>query len=169
MNPHTKKFLSVLLSVLMLFTVALPAVSAAGAAAASSGKKLTVTPIDPATLNVPKLGEVADDEAQPAEDLPYGLNDIVRVSIFLDEPGAYDAGYALQGVSANAGAVSYQESLRRNQASVQSKIEAATGSALDVKWNLTLLTNAISANVKYGDIDKIEKIPGVRCVEIENF
>ncbi|MBR5409433.1 MAG: S8 family serine peptidase, partial [Clostridia bacterium] len=167
MNSHTKKFLSVLLTVLMLFTVALPAVSAAGAAAASSGKGLTVTPIDPSTLNVKKLGEAPDDEAQPAEDLPYGLNDTVRVSIFLDEPGAIDAGYAAQGIGTNKAAISYRDSLKRNQASIQSKIEAATGVALDVKWNLTLLTNAISAEVRFGDLDAIRAIPGVKSVELE--
>ena len=165
MKSNTKKFLSVLLSVLMLFTVVIPAVSAV---AGDGSVELAVTPIDPSTLNIPKLGEVEAEDLIPDEKLPYGLDETVRVSIFLAQPSARDAGYAVQGVSENPSAVSYQETLRRNQASVQAKIEAATGRAIDVKWNLTLLTNAISANVRYGDIPTIEKLDGVLSVEIEN-
>lgn len=34
-------------------------------------------------------------------------------------------------------------------------------------WNLTLAANIISANVEYGQIEKIEKISGVEAVLIE--
>ena len=165
MKKHTKKLLAILLSVMMVFTVLIPAASAA--AVGKGGKTLEMIPVDPSRLNVPKLGDVADADDASSEDLPYGLNDTVRVSIFLAEPSALDAGYAMQGVSANKAAVDYQAALRRNQATVQSKIEAAIGSALDVKWNLTLLTNAISANVRYGDLDAIRAIPDVKSVELE--
>ena len=165
MKSNTKKFLSVLLSVLMLFTVVIPAVSAA--AADDGAVELATTPIDPSTLQIPKIGEVEAEDSIPDEKLPYGLNDTVRVSIFLTEPSARDAGYAMQGVGVNAAATSYQETLRRNQASIQAKIEATTGRAIDVKWNLTLLTNAISANIRYGDIPAIEALDGVKSVEIE--
>ena len=47
-------------------------------------------------------------------------------------------------------------------------IERATGGQLDVVWNLTLAVNAISANVRYGDIVKICAVDGVDRVELEN-
>ena len=45
--------------------------------------------------------------------------------------------------------------------------KALDGQSLDVVWNLTLATNIISANVQYGQIEKIEKIKGVDSVLIE--
>lgn len=46
-------------------------------------------------------------------------------------------------------------------------IERATGEKLDVVWNMTLAANAISANVEYGQIAAIEKLPGVAEVVLE--
>ena len=48
------------------------------------------------------------------------------------------------------------------------KIEKAIGGKLDVKWNLTLAANIISANVLYGQIDTIKGIDGVKDVFLEN-
>ncbi len=42
------------------------------------------------------------------------------------------------------------------------------GEALDVVWNMTLLTNTISANVPYGKIGAIEALDGVASVTLEN-
>ena len=148
----------------------------------NSGTELELEEIDPSTLSVPKLGEMENDIAivdlekengvidledlGEAAELPYGLNDIVRVSIFMDEAAALDAGYSVQGVGANSAAVSYRDSLKAQQAGTQAAIEAA-GVSLDVVWNLTLAVNLISANVRYGDIAKIEAVPGVKRVVIE--
>ena len=123
--------------------------------------------LDPATLHIKKLGEVEDGEEplQEIEEIPF--DKIVRVSIFLDEPATLDAGYAIEGVGSNRSAVSYRESLRRQQAAVTAAIEKATGRALDVKWNMTLAVNAISANIRYGDMVKIGAVPGVKKVVLE--
>ena len=48
------------------------------------------------------------------------------------------------------------------------KIETAIRSDLDVVWNLTLAANLISANVRYGQIETISALPGVKQVVIEN-
>ena len=125
MNKRMKKCLACFLSFMLLFTVVLPAVSAA---AVGNTRTAQLIAIDPSKLNVPKLGET-DAAEEPTEEISIGLNDVVRVSVFLDEPSARDAGYAIQGVSANREAVAYQETLRRNQNAMQAKIEAATGSA----------------------------------------
>ena len=45
--------------------------------------------------------------------------------------------------------------------------EVLGGKALDVVQELTLMMNAISANVCYGDIEKIRQIEGVRDVVLE--
>ncbi len=127
--------------------------------------------LDPSTLGVKKLGELEEDEGEA--DLSgltpdTSLNDLVRVSIFLKEPSALDAGYSAQGVGKNSSAVSYRQNLRAKQKRVQTAIESKVGYKLDVKWNLTLLTNAFSTYVYVKDIPEIERMDGVASVEREN-
>lgn len=52
---------------------------------------------------------------------------------------------------------------------MQATIESAIGHELTVKWNLTLLVNAISVEIPYKDIVIIRRIPGVKSVELENI
>ena len=162
MRNHTKKFLSVLLSLAMLFTVAIPAISAAGA---KNGTSLALIPYDASKLGVKKLGEVSEAVKEAAKHDP---DEIVRVSIVLSGKSTLDAGFATKNVAKNASAVAYRNSLKAEQANVTAKVESAIGAALDVKHNLTLAMNVISANVRYGDIEKIEAVAGVEKVEIEN-
>ncbi len=130
------------------------------------GTKLELEDLDPAALNVPVVGQVEEDEKADAP--AYGLNDIVRVSVFLNSPATIDAGYSTQNIASNPGAMAYRQALRNQQAQMTAAIEQKLGGKLDVKWNLTLAANAISANVRYGDIAAIEAIPGVKSVVIEN-
>lgn len=46
-------------------------------------------------------------------------------------------------------------------------METATGKAPDIVWNLTLAANILSVNVEYGQISKIEALPGVEKVVLE--
>lgn len=72
-----------------------------------------------------------------------------------------------EDIAHNNAAMSYRAGLVKEQSGVQAKIEKATGEKLDVVWNLTLAANIISANVAYGQIPALEKIPGVAEVVIE--
>ena len=74
---------------------------------------------------------------------------------------------ATEDIAHNNAAMSYRAGLVKEQSGVQAKIEKATGEKLDVVWNLTLAANIISANVAYGQIPALEKIPGVAEVVIE--
>ncbi len=134
--------------------------------------------IDPATLNVKKLGQGADDESgsnggngnKDGTLLPankYKIDDIVRVSIIMEKPSVVDAGYSLNNVAAQPQTRAYRSTLRQDQNAVVSKINARLRSEIDVKWNLTLATNAISANVRFGDIIKIATVDGVKKVILE--
>ncbi len=53
------------------------------------------------------------------------------------------------------------------QGKVTSSIERLTGRELDVVWNLTLAANAISANVEYGQIAGLSRLPEVEQVVLE--
>ena len=104
-------------------------------------------------------------ELQPLDD---ALTDTVRVSIELDDPGTLDAGFAMDRIAVNGTARSYRENLMANQNTVASRIRSSIGGGLDVKWNITLAANIISAEVRCGDLDAIRAVPGVKRVFLEN-
>ena len=97
----------------------------------------------------------------------YAANDVVRVSIFLKDKSTIEAGFEVKDIAENYAAMSYRDDLQRKQDVVVAEIEKVTKKDLDVVWNLTLAANLISANVEYGQIEKIEKINDVKEVVVE--
>ena len=167
-----KRFLAIFLTALLI----MPTVSTASTVQAkgagktktqesSEEKELELSELDPATLHVKKLGETEDEPAidGTAED-PDAL---LRVSVFLKDPGAADAGYSTQNIGTNSAAASYRSRIEAQQNALASRIESTLGYSINVKWNLTLLTNAFSCYVKAKDIAAIKKMDGVRSVERE--
>ena len=156
-NNVFKRLLSVFLVLCLVFAAVIPSnVSAAGI-------KFTQVSNDRVSADV--LGK---DPAQlNGNQQKYDATDVVRVSIFLDKAGVIDAGYSVDGLAQNDKAMAYRDKLAKEQKSVVNKIEKATEEKLDVVWNLTLATNLISANVKYGQIEAISRIRGVRNVVVE--
>ncbi len=133
--------------------------------------ELEMTEISPDKLNVPKLG-LEEGEEDSEELIPMDeedLNQVVRVSIFLEAPSTIGAGFSTEGIGTNSAAIAYREGLKTQQAEMTAQIESVIGHSLDVQWNLTLAVNAISAYVTLGDIVKIESIPGVKSVQRENL
>ena len=162
------RLLAVLLTVAMLVTLLVPAISATEPAKESDGaQELELTAIDPATLHVSKLGALEEEPAAPVEQAPYALTDLVRVSIVLDGEATLDR-YSADGVGTNAAANAYRNELRARQDAVQARIESALGKRLNVKWNLTLAMNLISAELRYGDLEAVKAVPGVKDVFVEN-
>ncbi len=91
----------------------------------------------------------------------------VRVSIVLEKAPVLDKGYSTMGLAANQQATAYRQELLADQQAVTARISKATGRELDVAWNLTLTGNIISANVRYGDMEKIAATRGVAQVVLE--
>lgn len=91
-------------------------------------------------------------------------DDMVRVTIVLEEEPAL----AVMGREA-ATASTYRQNLKVAQEKLATKIstEILDGEKLDVVWNLTLTSNAISANVTYGKVDEIRAMDGVKAVYLE--
>ena len=155
-NNVAKRLLSVFLVLCMVCAWVLPA------SAQESGISVTQVSNDRVSANL-----IGKDSVQLEQEPQYADNEIVRVSIFLDRVGVIDAGFAVQDLAVNAAAMAYRAELQEHQLTMVEKIEKATKEDLDVAWNLTLATNLISANVKFGQIEAIEKISGVREVVIE--
>ena len=164
MRKSWRKFLALLLAFSMVASF-----TATGWAleTGSSGKGLKK--VDPSTLNITRLGQNEEADEEEAEPI-HGLNDIVRVSIVLDEPSTLEMGYSTQNIADNASAMAYRHALKAGQDAMAAKIskEVLDGQALDVKWNITLAGNIISANVPYGKIAGIQMLPGVSEVVLEN-
>ncbi|MBP5173328.1 MAG: S8 family serine peptidase [Clostridia bacterium] len=163
-----KRVFSVLLAVLLV----LPYISSTGIAldltGGASGKGGSFYAIDPSTLKVKKLGDITGEDGDGSAVTLPAYNETVRVSVFLDEKSTADAGYSLQSLSKNRGASVYRESLKAKQNDIIKTAGKKLGHSLNVKWKLTLLANAISAEVKYYEIVKLSMIPGVKSVVLEN-
>ena len=95
--------------------------------------------------------------------------DMVRVSIVLEDAPTLKMGYSTMGIGSNADAMAYDLELQKHQDSMAKVISAQAlgGKELDVVWNLTLVSNIISANVPYGKIEAVKAVAGVRDVVLE--
>ena len=167
----TRRLLAMLLALVMVLSGSAAAFATGGTdgEGPTDNGSTNVTDIDPGTLNVKKLGDKIDLDVSDAEEKTekYAPDDIVRVSIVLDKKSTIDAGYSVKNYSENKSAQSYRESLKTQQAAVAQEISRRLGKTLDVKWNLTLAVNIISANVQYKDIAAIKMVLGVKDVFIE--
>ena len=99
----------------------------------------------------------------------YRPGDTVRVSIVLEDAPTAGAGFSTMGIGSNPEAMAYDRNLSSIQKVMEKTISARAleGKALDVVWNLTLISNIISANVPYGKIDAVKAVAGVRDVVLE--
>ena len=102
-----------------------------------------------------------------ATETTYDPEEIVRVSIVLEDASTLDKGFSTMNIASNSEAMTYRANLAETQADMTATIEDAIGEELDVQWILTLAANIISANVAYEQIALIRDLPGVKTVEIE--
>lgn len=133
--------------------------------AAATDSSVTWSQVDNGTVTA----QLPLQEAAEVEDVPaYQDTDSVRVSIFLEDAPAISK-FDVQNIAENQEAVHYRANLESRQVAVAQAISAQVlgGKKLDVVWNLTLAANVISANVEYGKLEQIEKLPGVEKVLIE--
>ena len=164
-HKTTRRILSLLLVLAMILTG--PFSVTAVASPTSGAEDLTFHEVDAGSVST-QLDSTAGQEVESLQtgQTLYEDTDQVRVTIFL-EPAATLERFDSQNVASNVQAMSYRQTLAQKQEEVQSWIEAATGQELQVAWNMTLATNAISANVEYGQIQQILDVSGVKDVVIE--
>ncbi|MFR3468936.1 MAG: S8 family serine peptidase [Oscillospiraceae bacterium] len=155
----TTRFLSWLLIAAMLCSFAVPIRAVGTDATALSFQQTDRAAVD-GTLQESQVGD-APASPRPAD------TELVRVSIVLEEASTLEAGFDPENIAGNAGAMSYREKLQARQDQVAAQIQAVTGEALDIVWNLTLAANLISAQVEYGQMEQIASLPGVEKVILE--
>lgn len=117
----------------------------------------------------PVMSEAVAIEEEDTEEALFEDDEVVRVSIILEDKSTLEMGYDTENIAENSQAMAYRAKLEAKQATVISRIEdqVLEDEDLDVEWNLTLAMNAVSANVKYGQIKDIEAVKGVKEVVLE--
>ncbi len=165
-RKHFKKLLCFMMAAAMLLSVSVPAL-----AAESSAEDERIP------MKVEKLEDESGIQRREdrklrdpvPEDVVANPDEVVRVSIVLEEPSTVAMGYSTIDIAADADAMRYRDALQARQDAVQTAIEkdVLDGQPLDVVWNLTLATNLISANVKRSEIAGIEDVDGVKSVFVE--
>ena len=138
MNNSWKRFLSLLLALVMILSLGVTGFADEGNAGAASdqtaeeklaeteedpesektdtpeGQALEMEDLDPEKLQVSRLGIQEDEDL--GEIVPMDeedLNTVVRASIFLDAPATLAAGYAAKGVGTNSAAFPADSKERR--------------------------------------------------------
>ena len=163
MKHAWKRLISLLLSVALLCTLVVPAFAENGAAAESE-PSVTWEKVEGAARRAPaRVSETA--KAQPR----YADDELVRVSIVLEDASTLGMGFSTKRIADNANAMNYRDSLKAKQVEMAQTISGQVlgGAALDVVWNITLAANIISANVPYGKLDAIRALDGVKDVVLE--
>lgn len=118
--------------------------------------------VDPDEVDILPDLEAPEEQAE-AE---YADDEDVRVFIVFGENSALEAGFSTYQIALNEEAGEYMEELEVSQDEVIERIENEVydGEALDVLYSFTLAANAVSAEVKYGDMEAISEVDGVGAV-----
>ncbi|MBP5651890.1 MAG: hypothetical protein J6X17_00535, partial [Lachnospiraceae bacterium] len=112
------------------------------------------------------FGKLIDEEEDAQSS--YSDEDTVRVFIVFEDDAVVDAGYSTEDIADNSAALNYSDKLESEQDKIIEKIEGEVldGESLDTNHSFTLFTNAVSADVKYKDLQSIEAVDGVYAVYI---
>ena len=129
---------------------------------------VTFQELDPSQVSA-ELVNTQGETVQMGGSDPYEATDMVRAMIVLEQDSTLTAMQASGQTLTCQAAVQYRQKLDNAQEQMASRIsrQCLAGEPLDVVWNLTLSTNAISANVAYGKLEEIRQVPGVKAVYLE--
>lgn len=95
-------------------------------------------------------------------------DDPARVIIVMEGDSVLDKGYDAKDLADNKTAMKASDHIETSQEREIEKIsnEALDGKELKINYSFSILTNAVSAEVTYKDIEKIEKVDGVKAVYV---
>lgn len=161
--------LALLLVLCMVMTMSEPVMATSTDALGDLGQETSTSPVwlEEVEEEEPGDGEVAPLAEEAEEPAPeYDDSDVVRVFIVLEDEPVIDTGVDTTDLPSDEDAMELMSDLKGAQAAMAKKIskEALDGAALDIRYHFTILSNALSANVAYGDIEKIKEVKGVSDV-----
>ncbi|MBR5637614.1 MAG: S8 family serine peptidase, partial [Pseudobutyrivibrio sp.] len=93
-------------------------------------------------------------------------NEQTRVIIVMEGDSVLDKGFDTEDLAENKAAMKAADKIEAQQEKEVKKIEreALDGETLDVNYNFSILTNAVSADVAFKNIEEIKKVDGVADV-----
>ncbi len=160
MKKHNLRLLAMVLVLCLSIGIICPS----GTVRAAQENALSWEKLDDANLldSVRQNGEVA---VKPTESA-FADEDSVRVFIVMDGNSTIDAGFSTQNVAENDAALRYAARLEATQDAVLQQIsrQVMQGDPVAVNYHLSLITNAVSATVEYGQIPAISQVEGVAAV-----
>ena len=150
---------------LVLATVMVLGLGVTGVQAAPASRTVTFEKLDHVSADLFGSGAVIENKQEKL----HADTDLVRVMIVLEGKPAMEQIKGGENFLTDIDAVNRRAELQAKQEKLAETIsaQALKGEKLDVVWNLTLMANAISANVRYGDIGKIAGVKGVEKVYLE--
>ena len=127
-----------------------------GMAMATSGSEIDFTKVDNAELPDAVL---ANAGAEAPEETPeYADTDSVRIFVVMAKASAMEAGFSTKDIASNQKAMAYVENLEKLQKDVAEDIaeNVITDGSFQVEGNLRVIADAFTADIRYGDIAKLE-------------
>ncbi len=117
-------------------------------------------------LEAPLAAVEVDETDIPVEE--KDPDEQTRVIIVMEGDSVLDKGFDTENLADNSAAMNLSENIIAEQEETVEKIqlEALDGEQLDVNYNLSIITNAVSADVAYKDIENIVKVDGVEAVYV---
>ncbi len=155
-----KGILSIALALTMLLNFNVPAVAEELEAEGLRFEKVDNSVIDSNLL-------LEDSKVVESASETHDANEVVRVSIILKENSVIEEGYSTKDILENSNALKHMKNVKNNQKKLEKEIAKAARKGVNVKRNLSIVANVISAEVTYSDIAKIEAVEGVKEVVIE--
>ena len=111
-----------------------------------------------------RLNKFEERESESA----YADDEEVRALVVFDEASLLEKGYSANSINHNWFARNYMQRLESNQEKMIDKIsqEVLDENELDVRYNFTVLTNAVSTDLTYKEVKEIRDIDGVKDVYV---
>ncbi|QFJ55973.1 S8 family serine peptidase [Pseudobutyrivibrio xylanivorans] len=109
------------------------------------------------------LGEEVEEKVETPDP-----DEQTRVIIVMEGDSVLDKGYDTEDLAENKSAMKVADKIEAAQEKEVEKIEreALDGEELEVNYNFSILSNAVSADVAFKDIEEIKKVDGVEAVYV---
>ncbi len=175
------RFLSLLLSLCMLLTIAPTAFAAQDAVSSSITAETNLTPPsfelkellseqqEEASVEVQKIEnpdydlKLQSNESSPIESLSYADTDIVTVIVVMEDESLLDQGFSKKQISANdASLTAAKQQLAVKQDALIKQISDVTDEKSVLRYRFSVIVSGLSFDIPYGDLAKIEALDGVK-------